>query len=432
VKKHRPNTEHLKSTEIEAYLNASLSDSEMHRIERHLLECEFCNEAMDGYASTYNEINIQNELDDLKMRIDRRVKKRSFPLFRIAAIAIVLIGAAIYIANYVVSENKRLQFSEKKPVKTELKEESKKIDKEEGKSDSSDINSSILDNKKNEEGEKSEKKIIKVSPLKEGKALQEKKLIQNDIESVKEDIIEADNIVSSEKSTYQAKSESNYTMEAAEEEVIVDNIQISKQIEREKNDFVVASSTMESDSLIIHGRILDENEEAIPFAVIQNNDKKKRTKSDLEGNYQIEAEKGDEIEVQNIGYESTQVIVANEQSLDVALKAGVDLEEITVLKSADQNSKAMPYIGNEEYEAYLNENLRYPEKAKEANIQGKVIVAFLIDESGNMSRFNITKSLGYGCDEEAIRLIKEGPQWKSAYKKGKPIKDEVKVKVQFK
>ena len=51
---------------------------------------------------------------------------------------------------------------------------------------------------------------------------------------------------------------------------------------------------------------------------------------------------------------------------------------------------------------------------------------------GNLSDFKIIKSLGYGCDEEAIRLIKEGPAWISAFKDGKTISEEVKIKVTFK
>ena len=68
-------------------------------------------------------------------------------------------------------------------------------------------------------------------------------------------------------------------------------------------------------------------------------------------------------------------------------------------------------IWNEEYLEYLRINLKKPKKAIENQIVGEVEVEFEINKIGEPSDFKITKSLGYGCDEEAIRLIKEGPKW---------------------
>ena len=50
--------------------------------------------------------------------------------------------------------------------------------------------------------------------------------------------------------------------------------------------------------------------------------------------------------------------------------------------------------------------IHYPQVAREKNIQGKVLVAFTIDLNGKTSNFRIKKSLGYGCDEEALKAVK--------------------------
>jgi len=51
--------------------------------------------------------------------------------------------------------------------------------------------------------------------------------------------------------------------------------------------------------------------------------------------------------------------------------------------------------------------LSYPEKAKASNITGFVMVGFTVDKNGNTKDVEVVKSLGYGCDEEALRVIKE-------------------------
>gem|GEM_PF-930988 len=60
---------------------------------------------------------------------------------------------------------------------------------------------------------------------------------------------------------------------------------------------------------------------------------------------------------------------------------------------------------------YLSKNLVYPEKAKEAKIEGKVIVGFNINADGTVSDISVVKGIGGGCDEEAKRLIAEMPGW---------------------
>ena len=55
----------------------------------------------------------------------------------------------------------------------------------------------------------------------------------------------------------------------------------------------------------------------------------------------------------------------------------------------------------------IKAKLIYPEKAKANNITGYVLVEFTVDANGNTKNISIVKGLGYGCDEEAMRVIKE-------------------------
>lgn len=53
----------------------------------------------------------------------------------------------------------------------------------------------------------------------------------------------------------------------------------------------------------------------------------------------------------------------------------------------------------------IKNNLRYPKKALEAKIEGKVKVEYSLNHKGEVIRAKVVKKLGYGCDEEAIRLV---------------------------
>ncbi len=58
-------------------------------------------------------------------------------------------------------------------------------------------------------------------------------------------------------------------------------------------------------------------------------------------------------------------------------------------------------------------------------------ITFLIDEWGRVSRFKIDKNAGYGTGEEAVRIIKSGPQWKPAEANGKPVSVMQTISVTF-
>lgn len=63
--------------------------------------------------------------------------------------------------------------------------------------------------------------------------------------------------------------------------------------------------------------------------------------------------------------------------------------------------------GHEAFKKFISENLVYPKEALENKIEGTVILKYAIDYQGNVKDVKVIKSLGYGCDEEAMRVIKK-------------------------
>ena len=66
--------------------------------------------------------------------------------------------------------------------------------------------------------------------------------------------------------------------------------------------------------------------------------------------------------------------------------------------------------------------IQYPQAATEYGISGKVYISFMVDKNGKTSNHSILKGLGYGCDEEALRVVKEIPDnWLPGILNGQPV-----------
>ena len=72
--------------------------------------------------------------------------------------------------------------------------------------------------------------------------------------------------------------------------------------------------------------------------------------------------------------------------------------------------------------AYISGHLHYPELARSAGIDGKVLVEFVVNEDGSVSNAKIVTSIGGGCDEEALRMVSRMPHWKPGKQNGMPVK----------
>ena len=78
----------------------------------------------------------------------------------------------------------------------------------------------------------------------------------------------------------------------------------------------------------------------------------------------------------------------------------------------------------------LQSRLKYPKEAIENNIEGKVYVVITIDTLGIPSKTEIVKGIGYGCNEEAVRLIKTA-RFSPAILNGKYIRCKITIPILF-
>ena len=87
--------------------------------------------------------------------------------------------------------------------------------------------------------------------------------------------------------------------------------------------------------------------------------------------------------------------------------------------------------GMEALNTYLRNNIRYPQEAQKAGIQGRVIIQFIVSKDGSITDAEVAHSVDPQLDAEALRLIKNMPRWKPGMRKGQAIRVKQTLPIRF-
>ena len=87
--------------------------------------------------------------------------------------------------------------------------------------------------------------------------------------------------------------------------------------------------------------------------------------------------------------------------------------------------------GLKKFYEYLSKTIRYPELAQEKNVQGKVFLSFIVEKDGSINDIMVTRGLGSGLDEEAVRVLDESPRWNPGVKDGMAVRVKYNINVNF-
>ncbi len=120
------------------------------------------------------------------------------------------------------------------------------------------------------------------------------------------------------------------------------------------------------------------------------------------------------------------VILISTFSIIVNAQTNVNSNNAKVLTYAEK----MPEPGYDIVN-YLNDNLVYPDKALNGNIQGRVVLKFTVNEDGSITDCKVEKGIGGGCDEEAMKVVSAMPKWKPGQNNGVPVKVRYMLPVTF-
>ena len=115
----------------------------------------------------------------------------------------------------------------------------------------------------------------------------------------------------------------------------------------------------------------------------------------------------------------------------------------TAVSSADKNSDNAVYSfvsmetppsypgGIAKFYQFLGANIKYPKLAAQNNIKGHVFVSFTVEKDGSLTDIKIDRKLGYGTDEEAVRVLSLSPKWNPGTQKGVAVRVKYNIPIKF-
>jgi protein TonB len=120
---------------------------------------------------------------------------------------------------------------------------------------------------------------------------------------------------------------------------------------------------------------------------------------------------------------------------------GTDIAEVTKKVVVEEEEKPLLVVeqnpefsgGYEAMQKFLRDHINYPTLAQESGIQGTVFVQFVVSKTGKISNVKILRGIGGGCDEEAVRVVKDMPNWIPGRQNGQavPVMFQIPVKFQL-
>ncbi len=114
--------------------------------------------------------------------------------------------------------------------------------------------------------------------------------------------------------------------------------------------------------------------------------------------------------------------------------------ELTIIKS-DQNDDDLIHLIADSYpslaypggiRAFMDQHINYPKEAVANNIEGVVLVNFIVEKDGTISKVNILRGIGFGCDDEVLRVLNELPEMIPGTIANIPVRIAITLPVRFK
>lgn len=445
--------------DIEKYISGKLTPAERHALEKKALSDPFLADALEGAENLPDTFSI--DVAELNQKIIGAGQSRWLWPLRIAAsvVGIAIVSTAIF---YSVKEDQTQLASNKKPTETSSGEENKAVAKDTI-ADKEAVEKNTSASQKLHEKPKIEELIAsqnrkeskgEAGPKTSKEALSSKQLAtakpsETKIDSFTHSGLSGGSLMASQLTTdtvalFEAEMADNAVTSAPVAQPIVEKIE-SKVTQAKKSQRERATATPpRAENLMVSGVVRDQQGQPIPGVNILAQGTSIGTITNAEGKYSIAVPQPDQVLVYSfIGYVSQQQPIdkANVTDLNIQLQEdATQLSEVVVTGYGERNANAStepvvrlaePVGGRKAYDKYLEEKKVYPQQALENKVEGKVVIEFTVGVTGALSDFNVVRKLGYGCEEEVIRLVKGGPHWKPSYIDNEAVESLVRIKTRF-
>lgn len=217
-----------------------------------------------------------------------------------------------------------------------------------------------------------------------------------------------------------------------------------------------ASMARTSTTRTISGKVTSsEDDEALPGVIVMVKGTQVGTVTDVNGLFEISVptDTASLLQFSSVGYVREEIQAENQSEVNATLQPDITaLNEIVVIgygtlykhdvsgsiSTVEDVPEAYSYMppspedGAAAYKEYIKNNIRYPASGRPDGIKGVVKLKFKVRPDGSIEDLRVVRSLGKDFDQEAIRLIKEGPRWKAAQENGTKVMREVNMKIRFK
>jgi protein TonB len=122
-------------------------------------------------------------------------------------------------------------------------------------------------------------------------------------------------------------------------------------------------------------------------------------------------------------------VVVEQEAVEVRPEAPPEPKKAEVFEFVE----IMPEFrgGQEAFNAYLEKNLEYPAIAREARIEGKVFVSFIVEKDGSITQIEIVRSVHPALDGEAARVISQMPNWKPGQQNQQDVRVRFTLPISF-
>ncbi|GHB68678.1 M56 family metallopeptidase [Persicitalea jodogahamensis] len=228
---------------------------------------------------------------------------------------------------------------------------------------------------------------------------------------------------------------------------------------REANKDDEPTAAVTAQPILVEGVVLDKQGQPLPGAVIVVKGTQMGTTTTSQGEFRIMAPAGSELDFSFMGFKkaslemreqgSVRVTLAEEKASETSLAERVSTEtgrlqmdqrvekaltsdyaEDSVFTVVDTQPKFPG--GLKAMYKFIQDNIKYPAAARLAKVEGKVFLAFVVNADGSIQNIQVLKGMGFGTDEEAIRVVKNMPRWQPGAKEdGRKVNVKYNLPISF-
>lgn len=456
------------AADIEKYHKGLLSSKERHALEKAALDDPFLSDALEGYALA--GVNAHADIAELKKRLAQKEEKkgkliainsagkRSFPWMRAAAAIIVIASAGFLTYQFAFNSNKEDSIAEAAEVKKQTNStvtDSSTTPVPPATTENNSTPDLISTNNKNANSPKQAIETKETTLTGGSRKTDTIRSAEADLYTTttapttlsKADEKNLESIAKSTPRTAEAKKEKATDIAAnAKKDTDADGVAGQFEADQRKAEELKARSATANRSRaesqqyrnqanVFRGRVMDNNSNGIPFANVTNTQDNVGTYSDARGYFNLTSTDSIlNVQTRALGFNNSNIQLRNSvvdnrvvmQDDQAVVAQTLSNKKINYTRrSQDANFKLEgepePEDGWDTYDSYLANNVNIPKelKPKQSDNNAMVEVSFEVTKNGTPVNFKVVKSLCSKCDEEAIRLIKEGPKWKRKLRKGR-------------